>query len=802
LLGVRVLINLPAMSLDHSYTYMVPPALKKEIAVGKRVVVELGNRKVEAFVSKILDEGEIAGNTIAAIKPVLKVLDREPLFDHNLFILAEWMADTYLCPLSLVLKLMTPRLLRKKKAVKITPALKREEIELWSSRLMAQRESDFLDLLLQRGELTLYEARKFLSNQEIKALVDENIIYLSGDYSSQRVEKSGYVYVLKNFDLARDLPALEKAAPRQAEAIQIVAKEQEVDCILLEQLIPARSIKSLLEKGYIERQKKKAIVSDRILQLNREQESAFRSIEKSLIKADREEFLLFGVTGSGKTEIYIRSVEKVIEQGRKAIVLVPEIALTRHLLADFSSRIENMAVMHSAMPDGERHDEWRRIRQGEVDLVLGTRSAIFAPLDQLGLIIIDEEQESSYKQEETPKYHVAKVARKRAELDGAVLVMGSATPSLDTLYRAVKGDMKLLTLKQRIAQAKMPIIQVENMKKVASSRKSRVLSPLLLEKLSTTIQRGEQSILFINRRGYSPLSLCRSCGNILSCPSCSVGMTYHQDIGKNLCHYCNYQASPPGSCPICGSRHMGHLGLGTQRVEEECQQLFPTARIQRLDMDSSRKAGYQESILERMERKEIDILIGTQMVAKGLNFPSVSLVGIVDADSMLNLPDFRAAERCIQLLLQAAGRSGRSNLPGEVIIQTFNPANPLFSMIQKQDYLAFFYQEIKQRRLLNYPPFTQLLRIVCSAQSLDMARMVAESLSREINDIIDAKEDDIEILGPAPCPLQKIRNRYRWQLTLKCENMLLLKSIARYIIEYKEFKNVRVEWDLNPVMAM
>ncbi len=802
MLGVRVLINLPAMSLDHTYTYMVPSALKEEIAVGKRVVVELGNRKVEAFVSEILDEGEIAGNAITAIKPVLKVLDREPLFDHNLFILAEWMADTYLCPLSLVLKLMTPRLLRKKKAVKVIPALKREEIELWSSRLIAQRESDFLDLLLQQGELTLYETRKFLSNQEIKALVDENIIYLSGDYSSQRVEKSGYVYVLKNFDLAKDLPTLEKAAPRQAEAIQIVAKEQEIDCILLEQLIPARSIKSLLEKGYIKRQKKKAIISDKILQLNREQEAAFRSIEKSLIKAEREEFLLFGVTGSGKTEIYIRSVEKVIEQGRKAIVLVPEIALTRHLLADFSSRIENMAVMHSAMPDGERHDEWRRIRQGEVDLVLGTRSAIFAPLDQLGLIIIDEEQESSYKQEETPKYHVAQVARKRAELDGAVLVMGSATPSLDTLYRAVKGDMKLLTLKQRIAQAKMPIIQVENMKKVASSRKSRVLSPLLLEKLSTTLQRGEQSILFINRRGYSPLSLCRSCGNILSCPSCSVGMTYHQDMGKNLCHYCNYQASPPSSCPICGSRHMSHLGLGTQRVEEECRHLFPTARIQRLDIDSSRKAGFQESILERMERKEIDILIGTQMVAKGLNFPSVSLVGIVDADSMLNLPDFRAAERCIQLLLQAAGRSGRSNLPGEVIIQTFNPTNPLFSMIQKQDYLAFFYQEIKQRRLLNYPPFTQLLRIVCSAQSLDMAKMVAENLSREINDIIDAKEDDIEILGPAPCPLLKIRNRYRWQLTLKCENMLLLKSIARYIIEYKEFKNVRVEWDLNPVMTM
>jgi len=790
------------MSLDHTYTYMVPPALSEEIAVGKRVLVELGNRKVEAFVSEILNEEESADNAIAAIKPVLKVLDREPLFDHNLFILAEWMADTYLCPLSLVLKLMTPRLLRKKKAVKVTPALKREEIELWRSRLIAQRENDFLDLLLQRGELTLYEAKKFLNNQEIKALVDENLIYLSGNYSSQRVEKSGYVYVLKNFDLARDLPALEKAAPRQAEAIRIIAKEQEVDCILLEQLIPARSVKSLLEKGYIERQKKKVIVSDKKLQLNREQEAAFRSIEKSLIKADREEFLLFGVTGSGKTEIYIRSVEKVIEQGRKAIVLVPEIALTRHLLADFSSRIENMAVMHSAMPDGERHDEWRRIRQGEVDLVLGTRSAIFAPLDQLGLIIIDEEQESSYKQEETPKYHARDVARKRAELDGAVLLIGSATPSLDTLYRAVKGDMKLLTLKQRIAQAKMPIIQVENMKKVASSHKSRVLSPLLLEKLSTTLQRGEQSILFINRRGYSPLSLCRSCGNILSCPSCSVGMTYHQDMGKNLCHYCNYQANPPSSCPICGSRHMSHLGLGTQRVEEECRQLFPSAHIQRLDLDSSKKAGFQESILERMERKEIDILIGTQMVAKGLNFPSVSLVGIVDADSMLNLPDFRAAERCIQLLLQAAGRSGRSHLPGEVIIQTFNPANPLFSMIQKQDYLAFFYQEIKQRRLLNYPPFTQLLRIVCSAQSLDMARMVAESLSREINDIIDAKEDDIEILGPAPCPLLKIRNRYRWQLTLKCENMLLLKSIARYIIEYKEFKNVRVEWDLNPVMTM
>ncbi|MDD2509725.1 MAG: primosomal protein N' [Syntrophomonas sp.] len=802
MLRVRVLINLPAISLDHSYTYMVPQPLREDIEVGKRVLVELGNRKVEAFVSEILGEEESSVNDVTTIKPVLKVLDREAIFDHNLFLLAEWMAESYLCPISLVLKLMTPRLLRKKKGVIVTPALKREEIELWSSRLMAQRESDFLDLLLKRGNLSLYEAKKYLSNEEIKALVDENVIKLSGHYSAQRVEKIGYVYVLKDFDLEQDLPLLEKAAPRQAEAVRIIAKEQEVDCILLEQLIPARSIKSLLEKSFIERQKKKSILSDRILQLNREQETAYRSIKKALINDSGEEFLLFGVTGSGKTEIYIRSVEKAIQQGRTAIVLVPEIALTRHLLADFSSRIKNMAVMHSAMADGERHAEWKRIRQGEVDLVLGTRSAIFAPLHRLGLIIIDEEQESSYKQEDTPKYRVHEVARKRAELDRAVLLMGSATPSLDTLYRAVKGEMKLLSLKQRVAEARMPIIRVENMKAAALSRQSRVISPFLSEKLATTLQRGEQSILFINRRGYSPLSLCRSCGNILLCPSCSVGLTYHQDTAKNLCHYCNYQASPPVNCPFCGSRHMSYLGLGTQRVEEESQKLFPTARIQRLDMDSSRRVGFQESILERMEKREIDILIGTQMVAKGLNFPHVSLVGIVDADSMLNLPDFRAAERCIQLLLQVAGRSGRGSLPGEVIIQTFNPANPLFSILQNQDYLAFFYQEIKQRRLLNYPPFTQLLRIVCSAESPEMAQMVADVLSREINDIIDAKEEDIEILGPAPCPLLKIRNRYRWQLTLKCENMLLLKSIARYIIDYKDFKNTQVEWDLNPVMTM
>ncbi len=802
MLGVRVLINLPTMKLDHSYIYKVPLEMVEEVAIGKRVLIELGNRKVEGFISEVMGEGDTSNMAPSSIKPLLKVLDREPLFDHKLFALAQWMAETYLCPISLVLRLMTPRLLRQKKAVRIIPILKPEELKIRSSRLLSKRENAFLELLRQRGELTLYEARKHINNQEIKSLENENVIYLTGDYYSSRIEKSGYVYVLKCFDPSLDMLRLQKKAPRQAEAMRIIIEEREADCITLERLIPAQSIKSLLKKGYIKREKKKVTPSHKTLKLSREQETAFRSIEESLLNAAREEILLFGVTGSGKTEIYIRSVEKVIEQGRKAIVLVPEIALTRHLLADFASRIGNMAVMHSAMPDGERHDEWRRIRQGEVDLVLGTRSAIFAPLDDLGLIIIDEEQESSYKQEETPKYHVIQVARKRAGIEGALLMMGSATPSLDTLYRAVKGDIKLLSLKHRIAQAQMPFVQVEDMRKLPPSSKSRVLSPSLLEKLDAILERGEQSILFINRRGYSPLSLCRSCGNVLSCPSCSVGMTYHRDMEKNICHYCNYLANPSNSCPICGSSHMGHLGLGTQKVEEECRKLFPHARIQRLDLDVSRKTGIQENILERMDKREIDILIGTQMVAKGLNFPNVSLVGIVDADSMLNLPDFRAAERCIQLLLQAAGRSGRSDLPGEVIIQTYNPTNPIYTIIQRQDYLEFFYQEIKQRRLLNYPPFTQLLRIVCSAPSLDMARIAAVNISQRINDIIDAKEEDIEILGPAPCPLLRIRNRFRWQLTLKCENMLLLKSVARHIIEFRENRNVRVEWDLNPIMTM
>lgn len=394
------------------------------------------------------------------------------------------------------------------------------------------------------------------------------------------------------------------------------------------------------------------------------------------------------------------------------------------------------------------------------------------------------------------------MARKRAELERAHIILGSATPSVETFYRALKGHLRLLSLRKRVGEARMPLIKIEDMRKSVRPGKWTAISKYLEEKIHSRLENHEQSILFINRRGYSPMTICSYCGNVALCPHCSVGLTFHHDINKHVCHYCNYQREPAENCPFCGNRQLQQIGVGTQRLEEEVKLLFPMARIARLDLDSSSKTGVQKKILAQMKNGKIDILVGTQMVAKGLDFPNVSLVGIVDADSMLNLPDFRAGERCFQLIVQAAGRAGRGSKAGEVVIQSYDPDNTIIRMSARQDYSGFFSEEIKLRQLLKYPPFSQILRIVLSSEDERLVEDISNALALEINEIIDAREEIIEVLGPAPCPINKIRNRYRWQLLVKCENMLLLKSIGNFIIDKSFDRQVRMEIDIKPLITM
>ncbi|MGS0764655.1 replication restart helicase PriA [Syntrophomonas curvata] len=793
----RVLVNRPARSLDNYFTYHIPQRLNDEIEFGKRVLVELGRKKVEGF---IIDEDAPAPDMDT--KPILSVLDREAVLNPDLYELARWLAETCMCPLSLAINAMIPRKLSKKSGRVVVAQM---DGESWSQYLAGDNGNNhavLLETLFERGDMDYREALKYASADELAVLHEKGLLHISGAYIDYRKSRDEHTYVLGDAFNEKQLEILKRRAPRQAQAMQLLLEQQSVSSRQLAEIAPASSIKSLLSRGYIKRERLCPVKEVRAPRLNQEQRQVLAAIDHALALAPEQEILLYGVTGSGKTEVYIRAALSCIERGRKVIMLIPEIALTRHLLELFTDRIPEMAVLHSKMSPGERYEEWKRIKNGQVNLVMGTRSAIFAPLDNIGLIIMDEEQEYTYKQEQQPRYHSRDVARERVRRSGALLLLGSATPAVETYYRSECGESTRLDISGRAGDATLPRIYIEDMRKAARKAGSPIVSPLLEEKIKNTLERKEQSILFLNRRGFSPYTICRSCGHTLACPNCSVGLNYHKDQNTYLCHYCGINIDKPEACPACGSSYMQQTGYGTQKVEEDVRLLFPGARIARLDLDSSSNKGVQDRILQAMKKNEIDILIGTQMVAKGLDFAGVSLVGVLDADGMLNLPDFRSGERCFQLIVQAAGRAGRGAVGGEVVIQTYNPDNQLIAVAARQDYNQFYREEIKWRQLLNYPPFSHILRIVSVSAEESLARRLADMIMLYINEITDAQEDNIMVLGPAPCPLYRIRNRIRYQLIVKSENMLLLNSIGTNIASKEWHKQVRLEIDLNPLISM
>ncbi|HRW12912.1 MAG TPA: primosomal protein N' [Syntrophomonas sp.] len=794
--AVSVIINLHTQQLNNRFLYLVPEELQAEALFGKRVLVDFRGRKTEAFV---VDQED---NSLAAeFKPLIRVLDQEAVFDQELYDLAEWMAAYYAASLAQILSMMIPRLLHQQKLRRVISLVSQAEYEQ-SHTVKNDSGKALMELLWNQGEASVNETLKIISKEQLEELIENGLVYLTGVYGATRTSKSDMVYILDDEQYTSQIDAIRKKAPRQAEALDLLVSHPQMSCHEFDMMVSRSAGNALRQKNLIRTIRRQPVIQTPAFELNSEQKHALQAIRDGLAAAKHREFLLFGITGSGKTEVYIEACQQAIQQGKRVIVLVPEIALTRQLVDIFSHRIADMAVLHSAMSAGERYGEWKRIKRGEVQLVLGPRSAIFAPLPDLGLIIMDEEQENSYKQEETPRYHARDIARQRARITKAVLLLGTATPALETYYRTTAGDAQLLTLSKRTGAAAIPMIVIEDMKKTFKSGYPGMLSRYLQERLEHVLHRGEQSILFINRRGHSPMTICRECGNIASCPNCAVAMTYHHDIRQNVCHYCNVQRPQHSVCPTCGSQHLQMMGTGTQKVEEEIRQLYPTARIARLDLDSSRAKGAQKAILADMKAGRIDILIGTQMVAKGFDFPRVSLVGVVDADSLLNLPDFRARERCFQLLVQVAGRAGRANIPGEVVIQTYNPQEPLFEKVVLQDYKRFYEDEIEIRHRLDYPPFTEILRIVVSSEEDASGQAYINILARQIEEMIDAKEDSIMILGPAPCPISKIKSRYRYQLMIKCNSVLLLGSIAAKINQITHPANLRVEMDINPVVTI
>jgi primosomal protein N' (replication factor Y) (superfamily II helicase) len=608
--------------------------------------------------------------------------------------------------------------------------------------------------------------------------------------------------------LVADLLPESVRGKKQSELVGLLANRGEVSTGDLDGF-SSRTIASLRDAGIIEVVERDATPSpeqDPFIPtvsptLMPEQAEAVRRISGPLSAEAFAVFLLHGVTGSGKTEVYLQSIAALAGTGRGAIMLVPEIALTPQLLSRFRQRFGNrVAVLHSGLSDRERADEYRRIREGRVDVAVGARSAVFAPFEQVGLIIVDEEHENSYKQDEGLRYHARDVAIMRSKFRNAVCVLGSATPSLESSYNAKSGKYQYLRLANRVDHRPMPEVLVIDAKMLP---RNNLYSPRLVEDIRKRLEKNEQTLLLLNRRGFSSVLICGGCGAAVKCPSCSVSLTFHKSEGKLKCHYCGYLAPPPATCPVCAGIGLKLLGSGTQKVEEELQTLFPDARIKRMDSDSVKGRDAYEKLLGQVDRLEVDILLGTQMVAKGHDFPAVTLVGVVDADVGLNLPDFRSAEKTFQLITQAAGRAGRGDAVGEVVIQTLNANHYSIRHSMTHDYDGFYDEEIAYRSQLGYPPVGRIIKLEIKSPDEALAREAAKTAQNRIRSLLRGRET--VLLGPAPAPIARVRGQYRYQLLLlstKREAIRRLAADARNIVEEKYGRKCRVIVDVDPVNLM
>ena len=612
---------------------------------------------------------------------------------------------------------------------------------------------------------------------------------------------------------AAEVAALEARFPKQARALRILTdaggEMREIDLLRRAQVGPSPLL-SLARRGRITR----ARVEDpgdpelaaRVAPATPprptpEQRQAVRALELALASREARAFLLHGVTGSGKTEVYLRGLEHALAGGRRGIVLVPEISLTPQTVARFRGRFARVAVLHSALAEGERLREWRRIEAGEVDVVVGARSAVFAPMPDLGLVVVDEEHEPSFKQQNPPRYHAREVALERARRAGAVCLLGSATPSLETWAAAQDGRLTLLELPHRVGGGVLPTPIVLDLAHLPFTHHPRMLTDRLRAAVAEVLRRGEQAILFLNRRGFARVGFCRECRQSVRCKACDAALVLHARAARMICHLCGHEEAPPRNCPACGRPGLRFLGFGTERVELELKQTFPGARVVRMDSDTTAARGSHERFLSAVERGEVDVLIGTQMIAKGLDFPRVTLVGIVSADTSLSVPDWRASERTFQLVAQVAGRAGRSSRGGLVIVQTLHPDHPAIRAAVQHDYRAFVASELPQREASGYPPFTEVVRILVShadrERTVEAARRAKEKLAPL------AGEHGVELLGPAPCPIERIRGRWRWQLLLKCRRVDELTRVVAWARErVAASAPVRVTLDVDPASML
>ena len=718
---VRVIID---RAIQRELDYSVPETLADRISIGSRVRVPFRDKSALATVLATLSESDAKG-----IRPIEALVGDGPVLSESLLELAKWMSAYYCCPLETVMRSLLPQVIRRaeigwKKQLVVHPSkIDTEEIE--KLRRRAPRQAELLDAITRLEKPTPAAQllrNTSLDNQTLRALAKRGLIELR-----------------------------EEAVERDPHADeQFLASEN--------------------------------------LELNAEQAAALKRIVETFVAPETAKpILLHGVTGSGKTEIYLQAIRAALERGRNAIVLVPEISLTPQTVERFKSRFAEMheavAVLHSHLSHGERHDEWHKIHSGRARIVIGARSAVFAPLRNLGLIIVDEEHETTYKQEEAPRYHARDVAVVRAKIEKCAVVLGSATPSLESYHNATNGKYQLLTLTQRVDDQKMPFMRIVDLRQ---ERRKEKIAPILSEKLSQAIadrlEKREQTILFLNRRGFSTSLLCSNCGEARNCPNCSVALTFHRHpaSGRLSCHLCGHTAVVPKKCPQCGKDTLIYAGFGTEKVESTVSQLFPKANVRRMDADSmTRKDAYRET-LRNFRAGKIDILVGTQMIAKGLHFPNVTLVGIINADLALHLPDFRAGERTFQLLTQVAGRAGRGERPGDVFVQTYTPFSPSIQFARHHDFAGYFQQELEFRERCDFPPFRHAILITVRSEHDGRAKLSAETLVRRLKESLGS---EFIVSEATPAPLEKLQGQFRFHILLRGEAIMRLSRLVRETLD-------------------
>ncbi|KPG71998.1 MULTISPECIES: primosomal protein N' [unclassified Enterococcus] len=792
----EVIVDVPTMQTDQPFTYEVPTELQAVIETGMRVEVPFGqgDRHIQGFVVGLSQIAKID----QPLKPITRLLDLSPVVNDELLQLADYMKQTTFAFKITCLQTMLPSVMK---------------AEYQKQIVLLDDSHQIRSYFPENGVLSWQDAEAAGLLPRLKPLRSAAVVEVQ--YLVKNKNKAKMIrYVQRQIDPAvipDIVDQLRKGSTRKAALLHILSQEAYLPVsFFTENGISSAVLNQGEAEGWLTFKEVEAyrdpfkdhdFQKTSPLELNTDQIKAVTAITAAVQNKQAQTFLLEGITGSGKTEVYLQTIAQLLEQGKTAIMLVPEIALTPQMVERFKSRLGNaVAVLHSGLSQGEKYDEWRKIERGEAQVVVGARSAIFAPLKNIGVIIVDEEHEATYKQEEAPRYHARDLAIWRGSYHHCPVVLGSATPSLESRARAQKNVYQLLRLNQRAkANAQLPTIDVVDMRTEFAQKQYQTFSKLLQEKIVDRLARKEQIVLLLNRRGYSSFVMCRDCGYVLPCPNCDISLTLHMDTKTMRCHYCGHEEHIPHRCPNCQADKIRYYGTGTQKVEEELHELFPEARVLRMDVDTTRKKGAHEKILTAFGEKKADILLGTQMIAKGLDFPDITLVGVLNADTALNLPDFRSSERTFQLLTQVSGRAGRAEKTGEVVIQTFNPEHYAIQLAQTQDYEDFYQKEMWVRHQSGYPPYFYTVKITCSHPEEQVAAQKMFAIARDLKQELSPQS---VLLGPAPSAILRIKNRYYYQLIIKYKQEPQLPAMLTRLLDQSQIdqrKGLYVSIDQEPL---